>query len=120
MFGLRTKLRHPVDEAGLVTVAIGMPMTNEELADIGAALGPGYRVVDIREAPLDTALVVVGPCSAGAMRMLNRTFPDASLLVLEREESRTGGPVIRALRGGAVAYIVSGAEQNYLTAPHAA
>ena len=120
MFGLRTKLPHPVDEAGLITVAIGMPMAGDEHARIGAALGPGYRVVDIREAPVDTALVVVGPCSAGAMRMLNRTFPHASLLVMEREASSSGGPVIRALRAGAIAYIVSGAEQNYLAAPHAA
>jgi hypothetical protein len=104
----------------LVTIAIGMPMASEERARIGAAMGPGYQVVDIREAPLDTALVLVGPCSAGAMRMLNRTFPHASVLVLEREASAAGGPVIRALRGGAIAYVVSGAEQNYLPAPHAA
>jgi hypothetical protein len=120
MFGLRTRLPHPDDEAGLTTIAIGMPMAGEERARIGAALGSGYRVVDIREAPLDTAMVVVGPCSAGAMRMLNRAFPQAGLLVLERATSNTGGPVIRALRGGAIAYVVSGAEQNYLAAPHAA
>ena len=120
MFGQKTKPSHPLDEAGLITIATGMPMTSEERAGIGAALGPGYRVVDIREAPVDTALVVVGPCSAGAMRMLNRAFPRASLLVVEREASTAPGPVIRALRAGAIAYIVSGAEQNYLAAPQAA
>jgi hypothetical protein len=120
MFGLRTKLPHPAAEAGVISIAIGMPMDGDERAGIGTALGPGFRVVDICEAPLDTALVVVGPCSAGAMRMLNRTFPHARLLVMEREGSTSGGPVIRALRAGAIAYIVSGAEQNYLPAPHAA
>ena len=52
--------------------------------------------------------------------MLNRAFPRASLLVVEREASTAPGPVIRALRAGAIAYIVSGAEQNYLAAPQAA
>jgi hypothetical protein len=120
MFGLRRKLPHRADEEGLITIAVGMPMPGEERATIGAALGPGYRVVDICEAPLDTALIVVGPCSAGAMRMLHRTFPHAGVLVLEREASTTWGPVISALRAGAIAYVVAGAEPNSLTAPHAA
>src|SRR5204863_9720900 len=101
-------------------IALGMPVQAEARNVIAVVLGAAYRVVDMFEAPLVTALLVVGPCSAGAIRVLTGTFPHAEVLVVEREASTTAGPVTSAMRAGAVAYIVAGAEQNYLPAPHAA
>jgi hypothetical protein len=125
MFGLRRKTpRLTRDEApvqpDVITIATGMPMSGDERHKIVTALGPGYRVVDIREAPLDTTLIVVGPCSAGAIRELTATFPHARVLVIERQGATTAGPVVRALRAGAVAYVVAEADQNHLPASHVA
>jgi hypothetical protein len=103
-----------------ITIAVGMPMAPERHQAIVAALGPGYRVVDICVAPEDTALVVVGPCSPGAIRTLTRTFPRAGILVVEGQSSNPAGPVIGALRAGALGYIVAGTEPSYFLSPHAA
>jgi hypothetical protein len=125
MFGLGRKMVHPAGDEhpaqqGFITIALGMPVPVEERNGIAAVLGAAYRVVDICEAPLDTAVVVVGPCSAGAIRALTRTFPDAEVLVVEREASTTTGPVSSALRAGATAYVVTGTEHNQMPASHAA
>jgi hypothetical protein len=125
MFGLRRRTpRLARDEAPvsseLITIALGMPMSDAEHDEIVIALGPGYRVVDICEAPLDTTFVVVGPCSAGAIRRLTATFPRAQVLVVERQGAPIAGPVVSALRAGASAYIVAETDQKYLPAHHAA
>jgi hypothetical protein len=120
MFCFRGKSSPPAPEEGVITVALGMPMSGDERNRIRAELGPAYRVVDICEAPLDTAVIVVGPCSAGALRMLTATFPDADVVVVEREDSRAIGPVTNALRAGARAYIVAVTEPDSLPASSAA
>jgi hypothetical protein len=124
MFAFRRKKPAQADAAGersdVVTIAIGMPMPPAERQAIVAALGPGYEVVDICAAPLDTALVVVGPCSAGAIQAVTDTFPQAGVLVVERQSAATAGPVISALRAGAVGYLVAGPEHHYLATSPAA
>ncbi len=119
MFALRKKSRHRFSEAAPdqrsgVTIAMGMPVTEEERDAIATAIGAGYWVVDICEAPVDTSLVVVGPCSSGAIRMITSTFPQAGVLVVERQAATIAGPVVRALRAGALAYIVAGPPQGHL------
>jgi hypothetical protein len=125
MFGFRRKFRHgpeaaaPDPSRGL-TIAMGMPTSADERDTIEAAIGLSYRVVDIREAPVDTSLVVVGPCSAAAIERLRTTFPQAGVLVVERQATTGAGPVINALRAGALAYIVAGSQPLELSSSNAA
>jgi hypothetical protein len=125
MFAFRRGIgRHGGDAAtdppGTITIAVGMPMSPERRQAIVTALGPRYRVVDICVAPVASELVVVGPCSPGAIRSLSRTFPQAAVLVVERQSSNPAGPVIAALRAGALGYVVAGAEPYCFLSPHAA
>jgi hypothetical protein len=125
MFALRRKSRHHLGQAvpgqaSRITIALGMPVTGEERGAIQAAIGPSYQVVDICEAPVDTSLVLVGPCSAAAIQMLTSTFPQAGVLVVERSGAATSGPVISALRAGALAYIVAEPQQGNLDTSTAA
>jgi hypothetical protein len=90
----------------VLTVAIGMPMPDGDRAALEAALAPGFRVVDIRDAPPDTAIVVVPPCSAHAIETLTVGFPLAKILVVEGPWPILSGPVTCAIRAGAYGYAV--------------
>jgi hypothetical protein len=86
-------------------VAIALPWSPERLRAMQEALGPGFVVEDIRTAPPETALVVVPPCSPGAIRAVKRTFPAARVLIVEAGATTPAGPVNRAMLAGASGYL---------------
>lgn len=90
----------------VLTVAIGMPMPGRDRAALESALVPRSRVVDIRDAPPDTAIVVVPPCSTHAIETLMAGFPRAKVLVVEGPWPILCGPVTSAIRAGAFGYVV--------------
>jgi hypothetical protein len=90
----------------VLTVAIGMPMPDRDRVALESALASGFRVVDIRDAPLDTAIVVVPPCSAHAIETLMVGFPRAKILVVEGPWTILSGPVTSAIRAGAYGYAI--------------
>ncbi|HEX4863047.1 MAG TPA: hypothetical protein VFV02_03190 [Acidimicrobiales bacterium] len=81
-------------------------MTDRDRAALESALIPRWRVVDIREAPPETAIVVVPPCSAHAIETLMAGFPVAKVLVVEGPSPGLRGPVTGAIRAGAFGYAV--------------
>jgi hypothetical protein len=97
-----------------VTIAIGMPTSDSERAALATSLGGGCRVVDIRDAPPDTAILVVPPCSAHAIASLMDTYPIARVLVLEGPCPPRCGPVTTLIRAGAFGYAVSETEPGDL------
>ncbi len=97
-----------------VTIAIGMPTSDSERAALATSLGGGCRVVDIREAPPDTAILVVPPCSAHAINSLMDAYPLARVLVLEGPCPPRCGPITRLIRAGAFGYAVSATEPGDL------
>ena len=88
------------------TVAIGMPMPDRDRVSLESALTPRCRVVDIRDAPPDTAIVVVPRCSAQAIVTVIAGFPRAKVLVIEGPCPVLSGPVTSAIRAGAFGYAV--------------
>lgn len=90
----------------VLTVAIGMPMPDRDRAALESALAPRCRVVDIRDAPPDTAIVVVPPCSTHAIETLMVGFSHAKILVVEGPWPVLSGPVSSAIRAGAFGYAV--------------
>ena len=90
----------------VLTVAIGMPMPDRDRAALESALAPRCRVVDIRDAPRDTAILVVPPCSTQAIETLMIGFPRAKILVVEGPWLILSGPVSSAIRAGAFGYAV--------------
>lgn len=90
----------------VLTVAIGMPMSDRDRAALESALAPPCRVVDIRDAPADAAIVVVPPCSTRAIETLMVGFPRAKVLVVEGPWPILSGPVTNAIRAGAFGYAV--------------
>ena len=93
-----------------VTIAIGMPTSDSERTTLASSLGGGCRVVDIREAPPHTAILVVPPCSAHAINSLMEAYPLARVLVLEGPCPPRCGPITRLIRAGAFGYAVSETE----------
>jgi hypothetical protein len=93
------------EHLGLPVVAVALRLSPEQLEALRDALGPECAVEDIRRAPRDSALVVVPPCSPGALTAVMRTFPKARVLVVEMEGDATSGPVARALGAGAAGYV---------------
>jgi len=63
-------------------VVVSFPASPSALGALEAALGPGFDVIDIRTAPVESDLVVCRPCSPGAIRMVKRTFPGAEVVVV--------------------------------------
>jgi hypothetical protein len=84
-----------------VRVAVALPQTSDQLEQLQEALGPEFVVEDIRRAPADAEVVMVPPCSPGAIRAILRDFPVAHVVVVEGE----GSPVERAFFAGASDYL---------------
>lgn len=97
-----------------LTIAIGMPTSDSERAALAASLGGGCRVVDIRDAPADTAILVVLPCSAHAISSLMDAYPIARVLVIEGPCPPRCGPVTTLIRAGAFGYAVRDTEPGDL------
>ncbi|HUE58933.1 MAG TPA: hypothetical protein VMO88_05070, partial [Acidimicrobiales bacterium] len=83
-------------------------------AALAVSLGGGCRVVDIRDAPADTAILVVPPCSAHAITTLMDAYPIARVLVVEGPCPPRCGPVTTLIRAGAFGYAVRDAEPGDL------
>ena len=63
------------ESVGPEVVAVGFPLSAEQRQTMAEAMGPGYELEDIRQAPADAALVLVPPCSPQALRALQALFP---------------------------------------------
>ena len=81
-------------------------MPGRDRTALESALAPRCRVVDIRDAPADTAIVVVPPCSTHAIETLMVCFPRAKILVVEGPWPILSGPVTSSIRAGAFGYAV--------------
>jgi hypothetical protein len=88
-----------------VVVAVALRRSARELEDMQEALGAGFIVEDIRTAPAEAAVVVVPPCSPGAIKAILHAFPSAQVVVVEGEATARVGPVERVLLAGAVDYV---------------
>jgi hypothetical protein len=86
---------------------MALTLTPGQMAAVQDALGSGFTVEDIRKAPRDSAMVVIPPCSASTIGAILRDFPTALVLVVEANTPGNGGPIGRALAGGAAAYVES-------------
>jgi hypothetical protein len=85
-------------------VAVGFRLAADQLEAVQQALGPGFVVEDIRRASPDAAIVVIPPCSPGAIQAVRRTFPTAHILVVEADTGAPEGAIGRALAAGASGY----------------
>lgn len=81
-------------------------MSDQDRAELESALTPQTRVLDIRDAPADTPIVVVPPCSVHAIEALLTDFPRAKVLVVEGPHPARRGPVTDAINAGAFGYAV--------------
>lgn len=88
-----------------VTIVVALPLSKDELTAVQDALGEHFVVTDIRRAARNSAVVVVPPCSPGAIAAVLRTFPMAQVLVVEPVADSGGGPVGRALSKGACGFV---------------
>lgn len=92
-------------------VVSALPLRRREFEAMAADLGPGFRLVDIRDAPERVDVVLAPPCSPQTIRRLCDSFPAARVVVIEVREHGSGlrvdGPVGRTLDGGASAYFVA-------------
>ena len=95
----------PEEAMDPVTIAVALPMSEDELTAVQDALGEHFVVTDIRRAARDSAVVLVPPCSPGAIAAVLRTFPMAQVLVVEPVADSGGGPVRRALSKGASGFV---------------
>ena len=84
-----------------------MPTSDTDRDVLAKSLGGGCRVMDIRDAPPDAAILVVPPCSAHAISTLMDSFPEARILVLEGPCPPRCGPVTSMFRAGAFGYAVA-------------
>jgi hypothetical protein len=95
----------PCRDRARPTVALGLPLEPDQLEALHAALGPTFDVQDIRHAPPDSAVVVVPPCSPGAIRAVLQSFPGAQVLVAEMNGDAGAGSEARVLSAGAAGYV---------------
>ena len=85
-------------------IAVGFPTSELDRAEIAAEFGRPCRIEDIRQAPPDSALVLVPPCSPQALRNLRRSYPGAEIVVVDEAAHPDRGAVYRALEAGASEY----------------
>jgi hypothetical protein len=93
------------DASEPVIIAMALPLSEDERGAMQQALGERFVVTDIRRAARNSAVVVVPPCSPGAIAALLQTFPMAQVLVVEPVADTGDGPVGRALSKGASSFV---------------
>ena len=101
----RRTTTQPEEATDPVTIAVALPLSDDELMAMQDALGEQFVVTDIRRAAPSSAVVVVPPCSPGAIAAVLRTFPMAQVLVIDPVVDSGGGPVRRALSTGASGFV---------------
>ncbi len=81
-------------------------------ARLSEQLGPGFVVLDLRNAPPSTDIVIAPVISAQTISALKHMFPKARVVLTEVEDAEMGvffpGPVRRAVDAGADGYVVAG------------
>jgi hypothetical protein len=102
---------HGSPEPGVKVVTTALALKPEARARLSAQLGPGYLVVDMKDA-LDTVDLVIAPAvSHQLIGILKRAFPTARVMLCELQDFELGiahrGPVQTALDAGADSYCVA-------------
>lgn len=103
----------------VTVVAAAMKLSAQARAILSEQLGPGHLVVDIRQAPTSTEVLLVPVLSGNALAGLRGQFPNARIIVTEIDDTEADvdyrGPVRRMLDAGADAYLPSGSLRNLAT-----
>ena len=63
--------------------AVGLRISDAERQELARCLGPKWELVDIRDAPDSTEMVLVAPCSPQLVAGLRRDFPRARVVVMD-------------------------------------
>lgn len=99
------------DHDVVAVVATAMKLSAAARSALSAELGPGYLVLDLREAPPTADVVLVPPGSPQLVAAVRSQFPGAQVVVTEIEDVELGvgyaGPVRRLLDAGADTYLSS-------------
>ena len=88
-------------------VAIGFPLSAEQRQTMVEAMGSGYELEDIRQAPADATLVLVAPCSPQAVQALQALFPTADIVVVDPDGLPDRDSARRAISAGARDYVTT-------------
>jgi hypothetical protein len=92
-------------------LVVAFPLGDDAVAVLADRLGSGFAVRDIRADGPAADIVLAPPSSPQLIAHLKRRFPDALVVITELEDVlrnvHLGGPVSRALDGGADAYYVA-------------
>jgi hypothetical protein len=70
--------------------AVGWPSGPSDRAALATAMGPGWRVVDIREAPPSVSALLLPPCSPRAVSAVRAEFTSARIVVIEASGTGEG------------------------------
>ncbi len=95
------------ESVGPEVVAVGFPLSAEQRQTMAEAMGPGYELEDIRQAPADAALVLVPPCSPQALRALQALFPNSDIVVVDPDGLPDRDTARRAIGAGARDYVTT-------------
>jgi hypothetical protein len=94
---------------GVTVVATAMRLSDAARRRLSDEFGADYVVLDLKEAPPSTDVLLVHPVSPQLLGMLQSRFPQARVVVVEIEDEELGvrysGPVSRMLDAGASAYL---------------
>ncbi len=94
---------------GVTVVATAMRLSDVARSRLSDEFGPAYIVLDLREAPESTDVVLTHPVSPQLLAHLRDRFPQARVIVTEIEDDELDvsypGPVGRLLEAGACAYL---------------
>jgi hypothetical protein len=94
---------------GVTVVATAMKLSDAARRRLSDEFGADYIVLDMREAPPTTDVLLVNPVSPQLLGMLREHFSQARVVVAEIEDDELGvsyvGPVGRMLHAGANAYL---------------
>lgn len=94
---------------GVTVVATAMKLSEAARRRLSDEFGADYIVIDMKEAPLTTDVLLIHPVSPQLLGMLRDHFSQARIVVAEIEDEELGvsylGPVSRMLDAGANAYL---------------
>jgi hypothetical protein len=96
-------------------VVCAIPLDRDARQRLATMLG-NVELVDVRDVVDDAAAVLAPPCSPQTLGALQRTYPTASVVVVELFDDEhgidLGGPVTRALDAGARGYLTASSLQD--------